>query len=414
VSNSRGASTMSVDACVGAGLELATIDATTRGRVAMAGAPTWASRQNPIDLTHEADPDLYAAVVPAVLDDEGVDALLVIYAPSFPRAERETIATAILDGVEQWRATSAGATKPVVATVLGADLSDPPSRAGRVVPLFDFPADAARALAGAARYAEWRDQPTGVTPGPEDIPGLDLPAARAIVGERLAGAAGGGELDLAPDDVLRVLDVVGLGVHAARLVGDAAALTEAGRELGFPVALKATGLQSRRPGELGGAALSIHDEHELVDTYHRMVEVFGDRMRPAMVQSMVTGAEVAVTAHQHASFGAVITLGLGGPARSASVAPAVAVLPVSDLDAVRLVGRSPVASLLVSVTPDGSGERALAELLVRLGVVVDHLPELAYVVLNPVTVNAEAACVLDAHIRVAPYRFEPTTVLRRL
>jgi hypothetical protein len=35
-------------------------------------------------------------------------------------------------------------------------------------------------------------------------------------------------------------------------------------------------------------------------------------------------------------------------------------------------------------------------------------------VLNPVSVNADGACVLDAHIRVAPYRFEPTAVLRRL
>jgi hypothetical protein len=51
---------------------------------------------------------------------------------------------------------------------------------------------------------------------------------------------------------------------------------------------------------------------------------------------------------------------------------------------------------------------------VRLGVVVDQLRELALAVLNPVSVNADGACVLDAHLRLAPYRFEPSAVLRRL
>jgi acyl-CoA synthetase (NDP forming) len=412
VSNSRGAATLTVDACLGAGLELAAISPTTRGRVAVAGAPTWASRANPVDLTHEADAALYAATMEAVLTDEGVDAVLVIYAPSFPRAD-ESIAAAIVDGVERARRdTPAAEAKPVVATLLGADAARPPTGADLVIPLFEFPTDAARALAGAARYGEWLDQPAGTTPPADALEGLDLVAARGLARAGLEGQDG--EIDLAIAGILPLLDAVGVPVHDARLVDDEPQLAAAGAALGYPVALKATGPDARRPGELGGAALSIHDEHELADTYRRMAEVFGDRMHPAMVQSMVTGAEVAVTAHQHPSFGAVITLGLGGPARSAAVPPAVAVLPLSDLDAERLIARSPVAGLLASVTPDGEGADHLAALLVRLGVVVDQLRELALAVLNPVSVNADGACVLDAHLRLAPFRFEPSAVLRRL
>jgi hypothetical protein len=56
----------------------------------------------------------------------------------------------------------------------------------------------------------------------------------------------------------------------------------------------------------------------------------------------------------------------------------------------------------------------LCDVLLRLGVVVDSIPELADVVLSPVSIVATSACLLDARIRVAPYHWDPSPEVRRL
>lgn len=398
VSNSHGALALTVDACVGAGLELAELSDLTCGLMSAAGLPPGASRQNPVDLTFAASPELYDAAVGAVLDDDGVDALLVIYAPSFPRQPAE-VARAI------GAAASQRSAKPIVATFLGAGDERTLRAGGRAIPLFEFPAEAVRALARTAAYASWRRQPEGSYPSASDLPGLDLGSARQLV--RRAVRALGGSGWLVGDSASELLDAIGLPLHSARLVRSASEALRAASDLGYPVALKATGLLALRPGEEGGAALSIHTAEELRSCYGRMADRYGEAFRPALVQSMVSGVEVQVAAHQHASFGAVLSLGLGGPAKGAAVDAAVRVLPLSDLDAESLIATSPVAPMLPA-EPTADAEQISAELasyVLRLATVVDAIPELADVVLNPLSLGAEGLCLLDARIRVAPYRW---------
>jgi hypothetical protein len=58
---------------------------------------------------------------------------------------------------------------------------------------------------------------------------------------------------------------------------------------------------------------------------------------------------------------------------------------------------------------------ALVELLLRVGVLVDAVPEIARVRLNPVLVSAGGAWALDSRIHVAPAAPAPDAVpLRRL
>jgi hypothetical protein len=166
----------------------------------------------------------------------------------------------------------------------------------------------------------------------------------------------------------------------------------------------------------------VHDPDDLHDVYLRMVERFGEDMRPAVVQAMAQGVEVQVSAHQSASFGGVIAVGLGGPARGAAVESSVRVLPLTDVDARALIESSPVAPMLESMgevgnlpAPTGADvEGHLDDVVLRLAAVVDAIPELADVVLNPVTVTTGAARLVDARIRVAPYRWDPSPEVRRL
>src|SRR5438445_349398 len=62
--------------------------------------------------------------------------------------------------------------------------------------------------------------------------------------------------------------------------------TAAAVRVGFPVAMKATGLPSFPKTEAGGLALDLHDEDEVRRAYDRMHAVLGAAMAPAVVQRM--------------------------------------------------------------------------------------------------------------------------------
>jgi hypothetical protein len=125
---------------------------------------------------------------------------------------------------------------------------------------------------------------------------------------------------------------------------------------------------------------------------------------------MVTpGTDVRIVLEPAPVVGAAIALGVGG-AHPAALAPlAGAVLPLSDRTAADLVTRSGLAGVL-----DGKGAAAVAELLLRVSLLAEEVPELERLVLNPVIVSEGTAWVIDIDAHVTPEPDLPPDDLRRL
>jgi hypothetical protein len=123
------------------------------------------------------------------------------------------------------------------------------------------------------------------------------------------------------------------------------------------------------------------------------------------------GVETCASVVSHPAFGPVVSFGLGGafaemiadrPARS---------LPLTDLDAAELVSSSRAVEALTAM---GVEVAAMADLLVRLGEMADHLPELDQARLNPILVSPGGIWVLDAVLHVAPPPAAPLDAIRGL
>jgi hypothetical protein len=96
----------------------------------------------------------------------------------------------------------------------------------RRIPVYGYPESAARALACAARYREWRDAPSGQVPEFSDV---DTAAARALVSRFLAVQPDGGWL--AADQAADLLAYYRILDSASRQAGSA----DAGVELAVEV-----------------------------------------------------------------------------------------------------------------------------------------------------------------------------------
>jgi acyl-CoA synthetase (NDP forming)/RimJ/RimL family protein N-acetyltransferase len=385
ISNSRGATALAVDACRSAGLSV--------GNDAASGL---------VELAFDAGPQAYADAVAGVVDSGGVDAVVIIYAPA-TRDRRHEVARAI--------GTVTSARVTTLATFLRAG-TDEPLHSGSVrIPLFEFPGEAVRVLGLLADHGQWLARDAGVFPAPPDDAALE--AVRGLVDGVLAGNPAGRWL--AWEEVTALAAAAGLPLAPGELVGSAEHAAEAASRLGLPVALKAAAMAPHYRAEQGGVALGLRTAAEVVEAHGRLVAAVGDAMRPAMVQRMATaGVDVLVAAHQHHRVGAVVQVGLGGIAAAGERDRPVALLPLTDRDAARLVGASGAGSALAAADPSGAAHDHLVALVLGVSALVDAVPELADVVANPVVVSPSAAVLTDLRIRVAPAATDHLPEVRRL
>jgi acyl-CoA synthetase (NDP forming)/RimJ/RimL family protein N-acetyltransferase len=326
--------------------------------------------------------------------DPGVDAVLMVYAPSLGATPTELVG-----------ALEAGRKGHPEVAVVACSLA-PPAASGAhgIVPVFDAVDAAARALGRAAGYAEWLERPEGQS---FVLPDTQVAAARTLVQDHLAS---GEPAFLDEPAAMAVLDAIGLATLPTEVVATVDEAVHAARSMGYPVVLKAAGRDRMAKTAAAGFAIDLEGPDALRLAWERMVESLGDRLVPALVQPMVgPGVDVSVAVHGHPSVGPVLSLGPGGAASALDTAADLRVLPLSDLDAARLVAGSRLAPLL-----DETARVALERALLCVAALVEEVPEIAELVLNPLIVRDGRSVITQAVATVAPVERDPRPPVRRV
>jgi acetyl coenzyme A synthetase (ADP forming)-like protein len=382
VTNAGGLGILCADACEAGGLELPTLSAATTAALGQV-LPREASLANPVDMLGSASAATYGTVLSLLLADETVDAVIVLFVPAASVSAQE-VATAVVGA-----AADATRRKPVLAALLSADGIPQALRApGSGIAAFTYPESAARALARAAERAEWLRRPAGRHPALDDI---RRDEAEAIVSSALSGSP---DVWLPPDDVRRLLAAYGIPFVAERTARSVAEAREAARELGFPVAVKSA-VPGAHKSDSAGVVLGLATEDEVE-------EAAAGLGLPVVVQAMVSGnAELLAGLVQDPVFGPLVAFGPGGTLTALMGQASFAVAPLTDVDAVELVGSGNAGRLVRGVRgASPSDEAALADLVLRLSRVGEDFPEVAELDLNPVIGLSKGCIAVDARLRL--------------
>ncbi|MGW7288725.1 bifunctional acetate--CoA ligase family protein/GNAT family N-acetyltransferase [Streptomyces sp. NPDC054847] len=300
-----------------------------------------------------------------------------------------------------------GETAPPDPGATGSADGSGPSSPGddtRRIPAYPAAERAARALAEAVRYAQWRRQAAepGRVPVYDDI---DEAGAAAHIERMLEAADDDRGFTLATADAHALLARYGVHVRPTLPAPDPGAAVQAAARLGYPVALKTTAPHLRHRADLGGVRLDLADETQLRQAYRELTETLGKpaELQP-VVQAMVPrGVDTVVRAAIDPAVGAVLSFGLAGVASELLGDTAHRLVPATDRDATELIRTIRAAPLLFgwrgSAPVDTS---ALEELLLRVSRLVDDHPEVVGISLEPVVVAQHGLTVLDASVRLAP------------
>lgn len=400
VGNAGGPGVLIADAGAALGLALPAISPRTEAALRQALPPA-ATAGNPVHLPAMAGAGHYEQALRLLLADEAIDAAVAVFFPSH-----------LVSGEDVERAVAAAAAdsdKPVLLHVLGGRRST--GAVGALVPSYEYPESVALALASLVERAEWLARPPGTIP---ELAGTDLGAARMSVNAALIEHPGGIELDAAT--AAQLLACYGIPVAPFCFAGSPQEARAEADRLGFPVALKANapGLAERR--DRGAIVLGLTSAAEVGAAYEAMHARLGETMGGAVVQRQVeAGVETLVRVVQDPSFGPVITFGLGGPAVELLGDHATRVLPLTDLDAAELVRSPRGAPLLTGYrgAPHADLE-SIEALLLRVSALVEDIPEITALTLDPVIAAPGGAVATGAAVTVATWEARPELALRRL
>ncbi|MFW5678867.1 MAG: GNAT family N-acetyltransferase [Pseudomonadota bacterium] len=399
LSNGGGMGVLATDALVRTGCRMAPLSDATRGRLREL-LPAICSVENPIDIAADADAERYAAALGTLLQDDTLDAVLVLNSPT--TAERiDACADAVIGTVKKRR-------RPVLTCWLG---KETPRAARRRfgearIPTYDTPEDAIQGFSHLVAHHRNQElllqSPTGVDPAPQ----TDVAAARALCEEALAV-----DRDwLTEPESKRLLAAYAIPVVRTQTAATPEQAGRVGARMGMKVALKILSPDILHKSDVDGVQLGLEGAESVRRAAETMLKRVRERAPDARiegfsVQEMVTmpdSTELIIGAKTDPLFGPVLLFGAGGIAVEALRDRSVALPPLNLELAHEMIRETRVHRLLEGYRtkpPAAMDQIALA--LVKLGQMIADIDLIDEIDVNPILANANGVLALDARIRVA-------------
>jgi len=404
LTNAGGPAIMATDAAISMGLEVSKLSERAAAELQKL-LPPEAAVSNPVDMTPKASPRTFAACARFLLEDDGIDSLLVIFVPPMMVS-----ATDVVAGIDALRKEF---TKPILGVIMATEDSfdEINEKQPGHMAIYHFPEPAVQALATMERHRHWRERPMGEV--------RQFPAEREAARELLEAARTLGEVHLSTPDAFRLLECYGIPVARSAAAATIEELEAQAKRVRFPVVLKAVAPGLVHKTEAGGVAVDIRTLEELIAAARRMSEAVGGHTATAteataqlasstplsfLMQEYVRGGrEVIVGMTQDPNFGPLVMFGLGGIYVETVKDVTFRVPPLTDVDAREMIRQIRGYRLLEGVRGEPPIHfEALAVILERFSQMVEDLPQMAEVEVNPLMVFPEAHdfCAVDARVRL--------------
>ncbi|MCB0310005.1 MAG: GNAT family N-acetyltransferase, partial [Bdellovibrionales bacterium] len=396
VTNAGGPGILLADALDSRGLQVQELTPETREKL-REFLPPAAALSNPVDMIASASPEDYLRTIEIVGNDPSIDALVVIYIPPLVSQPNE-VAEAI----------AAGAAKvPSDIPVLNVFLSSkkPPEALHKgsrgEMPCFTFPENAASALSRAEWYGRWRQKPVG------EVLTLDpfsRNTIRSVIDRVLQDSAT--PTWLAPQDLQTVLKALQINQAANEqiMLDQAPAAAE---RLGYPLVAKIVSDKIIHKSDAGCVILNIRSKEDVIAAIQKIkdnAKRAGVDAKEVLLQRQVAGQiEMLVGVSSDPLFGPLIVCGLGGVHVEIFKDAAFRLPPVSDVAAEEMLQRLHANRILQGYRGAPAGDStALKDILMKISCLVEIVPEIRELDLNPVKVlePGQGAVVVDARMRI--------------
>lgn len=398
VTNGGGLGVMATDRVVDLKIDLAELSEETITTLNKVLPAHW-SQRNPVDILGDAPPERYHHAVKACLADDQVDGVLVMLSPQ-AMTDPDGCAEAVIEAHK-------GQAKPVLTCWMGQDQVANANKqfARHHIPSFNNPESAVEAFACLSRFHD-NQQLLMQVPGPlASHSSPDVEGAKLIIESVLSE----GRETLSTTESRALLKAFNIPVSLSIECDSANAALVAAESLGFPVAMKISSPSIVHKTDVGGVRLNISNAPAVRTVYNELLEqVHVNQGNPYATHVTVepmydtpSGRELLVGANRDPVFGTVIVFGAGGIKVEVLQDRAIALPPLNQFLAERLISETRISGLLGAFRDlPPINRQALIQVLLRVSEMVCELPEILSLDINPLIADEKGVMALDARIQV--------------
>ena len=396
VTNAGGPGVMATDTLISMGGGLTLLSDETMQKLDEVLPPFW-SHGNPVDVIGDAPPERFAKATEIVLQDEKVDAVLVILTPQAMTEPTKT-AQAIAKISEHH-------SKPILAAWMGGQSMTEGKKIflEKGISVYQTPEDAIRAFMTLAKYSRNLDI---LFETPRDIP-VSFKMDRKKVYKAFSSEHFDKETILSEEVSKSLIDAYGINTTKPVIARSALQAADIANKMGYPVVIKIHSPDITHKSDMGGVALNIKDENTVWMTYKNMTESIKQKMPEAKIEGVTVqpmfdakdAIELILGIKKDPIFGTSIMIGMGGTAAELFMDKSLGFPPLNETLALRMIKNLKIYPLLKGYR--GSEPKAidkLIEIMIRMSYLAADYPEIAELDINPLLLTTKEAVALDARI----------------
>ncbi len=409
VTNSGGPGILATDQIEKLGMNMARFTADTSKELRNF-LPPECSVYNPVDVLADAPPERYQFSLEKIINDPGVDGIIIIICPAASTPPVE-IAETIKDVFEKYPQ------KPILSVFMGGqEMQEAISllrKAG--LPCYSFPERAGLAMNGMVKYAHnseaLRQKYISAKASEEKQEEINNTnhAQKTQVKAIFYDALKERRVVLLEHEGAQILEAFGINcapTYLARSPEDAAQIAS---QIGFPVVLKIASPNILHKTDIGGVLVGV-------DNTHGVIQGFKDIMQRARhflpdaplygveVQKMMpSGTETIIGSSYDVQFGPLLVFGLGGIYVNLFEDVSLRLaknLTENDVD--EMIMETKAYRLLKGYRGKNPLDlQSLKNAILRLGRLVSDFPEIKEMDINPLLVYEKGVCAVDVKITLS-------------
>jgi len=379
MTNAGGPGIMATDAICENGLEIAQLDEETKAYM-KSYLPEAASVKNPVDMIASAPLEHYQNTLKALIKDENVDAIMVIYLPLM-NLDPMDVSKVIME------IKAENPEKPIVGVIIAKNgFFTRINKIEKNIPFYQYPEPAANAMSKLYAQRVWLERPEGREPSYQ--------VNKNKVTEIISSALKEGRSQLTTLESIDVLDAYGIRTCKYAFAGTVDEAAGQANRIGYPVVMKITSTKISHKTEIGGVIVGINSEEQLRNEYNALLQRLKDKnlqdgFEGVIIQEMVKGnREMVCGVATDPQYGHLMMFGLGGIFVETLKDVAFRVNPVTDIDVKEMVQSVKAYKILQGSRGEQPANIAqIEETMLRLSQLVKDFSFIKELDINPLKIS---------------------------
>ena len=392
VTNAGGPATLTTDNLIGLGMTLAELKEETKSFLRSQLVPE-VSVENPIDLIASGGPREFTLTLDAVIKDENVDSIIIIFVPPIMIHSK-----AIAEVIDQ---TILKTDKPILGVIMGRNTLIEEEKQHNF-PMYQFPESAVLALRALTVYGQWRNSPPEKVENIVEVSSDILEIVRKALQEN--------RKRLTNEELRKLLEAYGFNFPESKIVKTLDEAINSANSIVYPVVCKmATNLVEHKTDE-GGVVIDIRSEKELHGGWYKIQRNYErlqipNEERLVIVQKYYRGGvEMALGASVDKQFGPMVMVGSGGILIEILDDTSFGRPPISRTTAKKMIRKLKGYPLLLGYRGDNPVDiKALEDCIMQMSQLVSDNRQIVEIDMNPILLFEidQKPMVLDARLKIS-------------